>query len=90
MKAPEAAGRDARRAALRALIAEARPGVDGTLGDHDPLITSGLVESSTLVAIATWVEEQVGGELPLADLDLVTDWNSVDAILAFVARHAHA
>lgn len=87
---PEPPARAARRAQLRALIAEAAPEVDGALADHDPLITSGLVESSTLVAIAIWVEEQVGAELDLAAFDLAADWDSVDAILAFVERHAPA
>ena len=81
-----------RRAALlkelRALILEGTPALDGILTDHAPLITSGLVESSTLVSVALWVEDHIGAEMQLGAFDLATEWDSMSAILDFVERHA--
>ena len=44
--------RAALRAELLALIGEAAPDLDGTLGDDTPLITSGIVESTALLELA--------------------------------------
>lgn len=73
---------------LRALLVNGAPGLDGDLSDDASLIASGLVESSTLVSLALWVEGCIGREMDLAALDLTTEWDSVNAILDFVERHA--
>jgi hypothetical protein len=80
--------RDALRKELRALILDGAPALDGAIADHAPLITSGLVESTTLVSVAMWVEDHVGGEVQLGAFDLVQEWDSLNAILDFVERHA--
>jgi len=73
---------------LRALIVNDTPGLDRRLSNGASLIASGLVESATLVNVALWVEKRVGRELDLAAFDLATEWDSIDAILDFVERHA--
>jgi hypothetical protein len=82
------------RAALReqllALIAEAVPDLDGTLSDGSPLITSGIVESTTLLNLALWVEDRLHAPLDLGALDLAAEWDTVTSILDFVERHRAA
>ncbi|HEY7140317.1 MAG TPA: hypothetical protein VIE44_09485 [Methylomirabilota bacterium] len=73
---------------LRTLIVNGSPGLDGSLSDGASLIASGLVESTTLVSVALWVEDRIGREMNLADFDLAVEWDSIDAILDFVQRHA--
>jgi hypothetical protein len=73
---------------LRTLIVNGTPGLDGSFSDHAPLITSGLVESTTLVSVALWVEDRIGREMDLGAFDLANEWDSIDAILDFVERHA--
>jgi hypothetical protein len=72
---------------LRTLIVGSTPGADGNLSDHARLITSGLVESTTLVTVALWVEDRIGREMDLGAFDLVNEWDSMNAILDFVERH---
>ncbi len=81
------ADRTARRAALVALLAECAPDVTGELGDDTPLISSGLVESVTLLNLALWVEEQIDSTIELGTFDLASEWDTPGAILDFVERH---
>jgi len=75
---------------LRALIVESTPVLTGPLDEDAPLITSGVLESTTLVSVALWVEERVGREIDLGAFDLVAEWDSLGAIVDFVERHAGA
>jgi hypothetical protein len=79
--------RAALRAELLALIEEAAPDLDGALGDDTPLITSGIVESTTLLELARWVDERVGVPLDITAFDLVAEWDTPGSILDFVERH---
>ena len=72
---------------LRRLILRGAPTVADNLSDDAPLISSGLLESVALLDVALWVEDRIGGALDLADVDLVAEWNSMTAIVAFVERH---
>ncbi len=47
-----------------------------------------MVESTTLVSVALWVEDRIGREMDLGAFDLVTEWDSMNAIVDFVERHA--
>ena len=80
--------RESWRAELRSLIAESAPDLDGDLADDTPLISSGLVESTTLLSVALWVEERVGREIDLGAFDLASEWDSMAGIMAFVEQHA--
>ncbi|HEU4371528.1 MAG TPA: hypothetical protein VFV05_25170 [Methylomirabilota bacterium] len=87
---PEPAARAELRQALRALLVESAPELSGELDDDTPLLSSGLVESTTLLDVALWVEDRIDAEVDLGALDLVTAWDSVRAILDFVERHRPA
>ena len=73
---------------LRALIVRSTPDLTGPVGEDAPLISSGVLESTTLVDVALWVEDQIGREMDLSAFDLVTEWDSLSAIVDFVERHA--
>lgn len=72
---------------LRRLILEFAPDQDAALGDDTPLITSGFVESVTLLNVALWVETKIGSEVELTTFDLAAEWDSMGRILAFVEKH---
>lgn len=84
------AERMARREELRQLLLEFAPGQDAVLADDTPLLTSGLIESVTLLNVALWVETQVGAEVELTAFDLAAEWDSMSGILAFVEKHRTA
>ncbi len=73
---------------LRTLILTGTPGLDRNLAESASLIASGLLESTTLVSVALWVEDHIGREMDLGAFDLVTEWDSMRAIVDFVERHA--
>ncbi len=83
----ERSDRAALRAELLALIGEAAPDLDGSLGDDTPLITSGVVESTTLLELARWVDEHLAVPLDITAFDLVAEWDTPRSILDFVERH---
>ena len=64
------------------------PGLDRNLSEGASLIASGLLESTTLVTVALWVEERIGRAMDLGAFDLVAEWDSMHAIVDFVERHA--
>jgi acyl carrier protein len=71
---------------LRGLITRSTPSLTGILGDNALLISSGVLESATLVDVALWVEDHVGTEIDLGAFDLATEWDSLNAIVDFVER----
>jgi len=73
---------------LRALIVSGTPGLDGNLSESALLIASGLLESTTLVSVALWVEDRIGQEMDLGAFDLVAEWDTMEAIVDFVERQA--
>jgi len=75
------------REQLRALIgALARPDEEA-IDDDTPLISSGRVESITLLNVALWVEEQTDAAVEITSSALAADWDSVARILDFVEKH---
>ena len=81
------AERMALRDELRRLILEFAPDREAALADDTPLITSGIMESITLLNVALWVETKVGSEVEITSFDLVAEWDSVSDILTFIERH---
>ena len=79
--------RDALLHELRALVTTSTPDLMGPLGEDAPLISSGVLESTTLVSVALWVEDHIGREMDLGGFDLATEWDSLGAIVDFVERH---
>jgi len=88
--ATERPARAGLRAELRALLAEYAVEAGQDLDDDTPLISSGILESTTLLHVALWVQEHLGAEVELSAFDLAAEWESIGAILDFVARHAPA
>ena len=72
---------------LRTLVLNDTPGLDRNFADSASLIASGLLESTTLVSVALWVEERIGREMDLGAFDLIAEWDSLGAIVDFVERH---
>lgn len=81
------AERMALRDELRRLILEFAPEREAALADDTPLITSGIMESITLLNVALWVETKVGSEVEITSFDLAAEWDSVSDILTFIERH---
>jgi acyl carrier protein len=71
---------------LIGLIAEWEPGLDGNVHGDTPLITSARLDSLQLVSLLTWIEEKVGRTIDPTVINLPDDWDTVDAIVAFVER----
>ena len=57
------------------------------LREDTPLISSGRLDSFNLLRLVLWVEEELGQPLDATRIDLAADWDTVDQIVAFVARH---
>ena len=72
---------------VAALIRDA-VGIDVPAHDTD-LFESGLLDSLTLVALLTEIEQAFGFELPLEDLDL-DEFRTVERIGAYVERAREA
>jgi acyl carrier protein len=81
------AERDALRAELRQVILELAPAQEASLTDDAPLISSGFMESVTLLNVALWVEEQIQSSVDVTAFDLAAEWDSIRDILAFVEKH---
>lgn len=51
-----------------------------------PLITSGLINSVALFSLAVWIEEAIGRPVEITTVALPAEWDTMDAILAFIER----
>lgn len=51
-----------------------------------PLITSARLDSLNLVRLLLWIEKKVGRQLDATTIDLAAEWDTVDAIVAFIER----
>ena len=84
---------DAREAALlrgmRAFLAREARVPETRLGLDAPLLTSGLLDSMGIVRLATWLERELGIEIPDADL-APEHFDSLAAILAYTRRRGAA
>jgi acyl carrier protein len=45
------------------------------------------VDSVGLVELAAWIDQETDSQLDLTDVDLATEWDSVEAIARFVETH---
>jgi len=63
---------------------------NGGVADDTPLISSGRLDSFNLLRLVLWVEEKIGQPVDATRIDLATEWNTVDQIVAFVAHHRAA
>ena len=74
--------RDRLVAFLEATLQDAAKTVEGGLDDGTSLIRSGLLDSLGILSLATWVDEELGGQLlDLESIDLANEWDSIPGIL---------
>lgn len=88
--ATDGSGRKARRAELFAVIVQSLRDLPDGFSDDTPLITSGLMESLSLLELALWVESQIDPAVELSAFDLAAEWDTPNAILDFVEHHRTA
>jgi acyl carrier protein len=55
---------------------------------HASLIGGGLLDSLALFNLSTWLEERLGRPIDPASFDVMTEWDSVEAILRFIERQS--
>ena len=68
------------------LLEEAEQVLDGPLEDDTSLIESGLLDSVSLLHIADWVDDQMGGQLDLKNTNIAEEWDTIGEILRFTER----
>jgi acyl carrier protein len=57
------------------------------LKEDTSLIQSGLLDSLSLFKLATWVEEEIEGQVDLRTFNLIEEWDTIADILNFVERY---
>ena len=81
---------DALRHELHSAIAEWDQSGSGRVADDTPLISSGRLDSFNLLRLVLWVEDEIGQPGDATRIDLAVEWDTVEQIVAFVARHRAA
>jgi acyl carrier protein len=71
---------------LLAAIADWNPALPGPISRHTPLITSACLDSLGLLKLLVWIEQRVGRPIDVTAIDMVKEWDSVNAIVSFVER----
>lgn len=67
-------------------IAEWGRGADEALERDTPLITSSRFDSLQFLNLLLWIEAEVGRPIDVTAIDMAVEWNTIDAIVAFVER----
>jgi len=73
---------------IKAYICEQlAPDIDpATLPDDIDLLSTGIIDSLSLVRLVVWVEGEY--DIPMSDIEIAPeDFNSVERINAFIKRH---
>jgi len=76
--------RDALIRLILELLEEAEKTLDGPLESGTSLVESGLLDSLSLLEVAGWVSDELGGELDIESIDIRSEWDTIDAILEYV------
>lgn len=71
---------------LMRALAEWNPGLDGTVKHDTPLITSARLDSLGLFQMLVWIEQKIGRPVDATSVDLAAEWDTVDAVVAYIAR----
>ena len=58
---------------------------DGVRRDTS-LIVSGRLDSMALFQLLLWIEERIGRAIDVTAVDMGSEWDTVDAIVAYVER----
>lgn len=60
--------------------------LDGSVARDTPLLSSGRLDSTGLFQLLLWIEEKVGRPVDATVIDMAGEWDSVDAVVAWVER----
>jgi acyl carrier protein len=71
---------------LIAAIADWNPALQGSIDLRTPLITSARLDSLGLLRLIMWIEQKIGRPMAVSAVDMVKEWDNVDAIVSFVER----
>jgi acyl carrier protein len=71
-------------------IGEWNPALDGSVGRETPLLSSGRLDSMGLFQLLVWIEQKTGHAIDATAIDMSAEWDTVDAIVAFVERERGA
>jgi acyl carrier protein len=55
-----------------------------------PLLTTGRLDSMAVFQLLLWIEERVGHPIDVTGIDMPSQWNTVNDIVAFVERERGA
>jgi acyl carrier protein len=62
------------------------PALAQDIARDTPLLTSGRLDSMAVFQLLLWIEARVGHAIDVTAIDMPAQWNTVDAIVAFVER----
>jgi acyl carrier protein len=60
--------------------------LDCDVQEDTSLIKSGLFDSLALLELAEWIEGEIDAPVDLTAFDLSTEWDTIPAILHFIAK----
>ncbi|MDH3978025.1 MAG: GNAT family N-acetyltransferase [Gammaproteobacteria bacterium] len=72
---------------IKNLILSWNPGVVTEFTDQTLLFEAGLLDSSALFNLILWIEEQTGEPVNAAQLDLVREWATIEAIVVYMQQY---
>lgn len=70
---------------IRAISSWSVAAGDGLRRDTS-LIASGRLDSTVLFQLLFWIEERIGRPIDVTAVDMRAEWDTVDAIVAYVER----
>lgn len=82
--------RERLRAFILTRLKEADRSLPGELRNDTSLLRSGVLDSLALLALAQWIETEVGISLDLTDLNVVEEWDTIDRIVQFIEKRRGA
>lgn len=71
-------------------IGEWNPSLDGAIARDTPLLSSGRLDSLGLFQLLVWLEHQLHRPIDATAVDMAVQWDTVDAIVAWVERERGA
>ncbi len=60
--------------------------MEGGLSRTTPLISSGRLDSLALFRLMVWIEQKIGRPVDATAIDIATEWDTVDCVVAFIER----
>jgi acyl carrier protein len=71
---------------LMAAFATWNADLAGAVARDTPLLSSGRLDSVALFQLVLWIEHRLGRPIDVTLIDMKAEWDTVDAIVAFVER----